>query len=69
MKKGKIIKLTDRGFGFIREDGKPETDKGLFFHSQDVVGTTYNELHEGDVVTYDEVMAEKGPAAKSVTLA
>lgn len=63
---GIIIKLTDRGFGFIREDGKPESDKGVFFHSENVVGTTYNELREGEAVSFEMTDGPKGPAAVNV---
>lgn len=63
---GIIIKLTPRGFGFIREDGKPESDKGVFFHSENVVGTTYNELREGEAVTFEMTDGPKGPSAVNV---
>ena len=44
MATGTIKRLTDKGYGFI-DIGGP---KDLFFHSSAVVGTTFNELREGD---------------------
>ena len=60
-------KVEDRGFGFIALEGQKEGDKGVFFHTEDVVGTTFADLHEGDSVTFDVVEGEKGKAAKNVT--
>ena len=59
-------KVEDRGFGFISRPGEP---KDLFFHSKDVVGTTFEELREGDAVTFDVVQGDKGPAAVKVSKA
>lgn len=63
---GIIKKKTDKGFGFIARDGN---DKDLFFHSNDLVGVTFDELQEGASVTFDVVDTEKGPSAKNVKLA
>ena len=64
--KGTIKKLNDRGFGFITpEDGS----KDIFFHGSDLQGVQFNELKEGDVLTYDTVSSEKGPRATKVALA
>ena len=60
---GTIKKLTDKGFGFItRED----SDKDLFFHATELKGVEYNDLREGDSVTFEVVEADKGPAAVNV---
>lgn len=56
-------KVEDRGFGFISQQGEA---KDLFFHLKDVVGTTFEELKEGDAVTFDVVNGDKGPAAVNV---
>lgn len=61
---GTIKTLTGKGFGFIAREGET---KDLFFHKQDLNGVTFEELREGDVVTFDVVEGEKGPAAKNVT--
>ncbi len=60
---GTIKKLTDKGFGFISAEGQ---DKDLFFHSNSLVGVQFNELHEGDMVSYEVEQSEKGPNAVNV---
>lgn len=64
--KGTIKTKTDKGFGFISRDGEV---KDLFFHSNDLVGVTFDELQVGASVTFEIVNGEKGPAAKNVKLA
>ena len=66
--KGKIARLTDRGFGFITPD--EGGDKDLFFHARSLVdGLQYDSLKEGDVVMYDVEEGDKGLAAVNVRLA
>ena len=60
---GTIKKKTDRGFGFIARDGEA---KDLFFHSKDLSGVTFEELNEGDMVSFEVVDSDKGPSAKNV---
>jgi CspA family cold shock protein len=62
---GTINKLNDRGFGFITPEGE---DKDVFFHRTDLVGSEFNDLNEGDKVTFDKEDSEKGPKAVKVTL-
>lgn len=62
MPEGTIKRLTDRGFGFIDTGG----DKDLFFHSSDLEGVTYDELQEGQRVSYTEGRGPKGPKAENV---
>ena len=64
--KGTIKTLTDRGFGFISREGET---KDLFFHSKDLSGITYEELRQGDTVTFDVVDGPKGPGAVNVARA
>ena len=59
---GTIKKKTDRGFGFIARDGE---EKDLFFHSNDTNGM-FDQLQEGEAVTFDIVNTDKGPSAKNV---
>jgi CspA family cold shock protein len=63
---GKIARVTDRGFGFITPD---EGDKDVFFHAENVVDVEFNDLQEGDAVTFDVEEGPKGPAATNVTKA
>ena len=65
MAEGTIKRLTDKGFGFI-DVGR---EKDLFFHSSSLQGVSYDELREGQKVTFTEAMGQKGPCAENVTLA
>jgi len=62
MAEGTIKRLTDKGFGFI-DTG---SGKDLFFHSSNVEGVSYEELHEGQQVSFTEGRGEKGPMAENV---
>lgn len=63
---GTIKRLTDKGFGFITGEG---LEKDLFFHSNSLVGITFNELKEGDVVTFETEQSPKGLNAVNVQIA
>ena len=63
MKEGTIARLTDRGFGFISQEGE---EKDLFFHSNELQGVEYNDLREGDKVTFEVGEGQKGPNATNV---
>ena len=66
MMKGTIARVTDRGFGFIT----PESgDKDIFFHANELSGITFDELHEGDAVTFELTNGPKGPAATNIARA
>ena len=62
MAEGTLKKLTDKGFGFI----KTATEKDLFFHSSALQGVSFDELHEGQKVTYTAGQGPKGPCAENV---
>ena len=64
--KGTIKTLTDRGFGFIAREGEA---KDLFFHSKELKGVAFNELKQGDEVTFEVVEGEKGLSATNVSRA
>jgi CspA family cold shock protein len=64
MAEGTIKKLTDKGFGFI----KTGSEKDLFFHSSSLQGVSFEQLHEGQKVSYTEGRGPKGPCAESVTV-
>jgi CspA family cold shock protein len=63
MAEGTIKRLTDKGFGFIDTGG----DKDLFFHLSNVEGVRYEDLMEGQRVTFTEGRGPKGPRAENVT--
>lgn len=65
MAEGKIKKLTDKWFGFI----KAGSGKLLFFHSTSLQGVSYEQLSEGQKVTFTEGKGPKGPCAENVRLA
>jgi len=56
--------IADKGFGFITVDGE---EKDLFFHKNEVKGVSYEELKEGDRVSFDKTDSPKGPNATNVT--
>jgi CspA family cold shock protein len=62
MAEGTIKRLTDKGFGFISTGG----NKDLFFHNSNLVGIRFEELHEGQRVSYTEGQGPKGPRAENV---
>jgi CspA family cold shock protein len=62
MSQGTIKRLTDKGFGFI-ENGSG-TD--LFFHMSAVEGVRFEELREGQKVSYNEGRGPKGPRAENI---
>jgi len=64
MAEGTIKRLTDKGFGFI-DNG---TGKDMFFHLTALNGVQYEELQEGQRVTYEEGMGPKGPRAENVQI-
>ena len=66
MPKGKIIRLMDRGFGFI----KTEDETDLFFHRNELEGVEFNSLSEGQEVEFEKGQGRDGrPAAVKVRLA
>jgi cold shock protein len=64
MQEGTIARLTDKGFGFIKVAGQ---EKDLFFHSNELVGVSFDSLREGDKVTFEVADSPKGPNAIKVS--
>lgn len=55
MAKGTIVRVTDRGFGFIKQEDGTE----LFFHRSQVAGNGFDSLTQGQAVTYEKGMSQR----------
>ena len=62
MAEGTIKRITSKGFGFI-ENG---TGTDMFFHSSSLEGVSYDDLQEGQRVSYNVGQGPKGPRAENV---
>jgi len=62
MPQGTIKRLTDKGFGFI-DTG---TGKDIFFHKSNLQSINYEDLKEGQRVSYTEGRGPKGPRAENI---
>lgn len=62
MQEGNIKRLTDRGFGFI------DTGSGsdMFFHMSNLEGCRFEDLREGQKVSFTVGEGPKGPRAENV---
>ncbi|MFA6273473.1 MAG: cold shock domain-containing protein [Candidatus Paceibacterota bacterium] len=65
MQEGTIVRLNN-GFGFIKREGE---EKDLFFHSNELQNVKFEELHEGDKLTFEVADSPKGPNAVKVSKA
>ncbi len=54
--------MTDKNFGFISQEGSDD----LFFHANSLEGVEFDQLKEGDAVTFEVEKTEKGNAAVNV---
>jgi CspA family cold shock protein len=59
---GTIKRLTDKGFGFIASGDGTE----YFFHQSACQGVRYDELREGQRVSFTVGQGPKGPRAENV---
>jgi cold shock protein len=59
---GTIKRLTDKGFGFIAAGDGTE----YFFHQSACQGVRFDELREGQTVTFTIGQGPKGPRAENV---
>lgn len=67
MQNGTVIKKNDRGFGFIKVDGAADGSKDLFFHSNELKNISFEELREGDKVSFEIGDSPKGQNALNVS--
>jgi CspA family cold shock protein len=65
MAEGTIKRLTDKGFGFITPASGPD----IFFHMSNLDAVRFEDLREGQAVTYTLGQGPKGPRAENVKLA
>ena len=64
MQEGTIARVMDKGYGFIAREGE---EKDLFFHANELQDIPFDELKEGDKVTFELEDGPKGPSAVKVT--
>jgi len=57
--------VSDKGFGFVAAADGQE----YFFHQSAVAGGQFDQLREGQAVTFDTGQGPKGPRAENVRLA
>ena len=57
--------VADKGFGFV---SAPDGNE-YFFHQSAVNGVSFDELREGEAVTFQTGQGPKGPRAENVTRA
>jgi CspA family cold shock protein len=61
---GTIKRKTDKGFGFIAAADGTE----YFFHQSGCIGTRFDDLREGQRVSFTVGQGPKGPRAENVKL-
>lgn len=61
---GTIKRITDKGFGFIATGEGTE----YFFHQSACVGTPFDDLREGQAVSFTVGQGPKGPRAEHVNV-
>lgn len=64
MAQGTIKRLTDKGFGFISTDSGDD----VFFHVSALQDVHFDDLQEGQSVTFEMGSGPKGPRAENVRL-
>lgn len=65
--KGKIVTLNEKGFGFLKIEGR---EKGMFFHASGLTGgVKFSELFIGDELSFESIEnGERGECAKGLSL-
>ena len=66
MAQGTVKTVTDKGFGFISQEG---SDKDIFYHENSLEGDlAERKLQAGDVVSFDVEETPKGKNAVNISL-
>lgn len=60
---GIIKTLKENGFGFIKAEGQ---EKDIFFHKDKLVGVSFEDLREGDAVSFETEQSDRGTNAVNV---
>jgi CspA family cold shock protein len=63
MQEGIVATKNEKGFGFIKVEGR---EKDLFFHRNELKNVSFEELREGDKVSFEVGDSPKGPNAVNV---
>ena len=61
---GTIKRITDKGFGFIASEEGTE----YFFHKSACASTPFDQLREGQAVSFTVSQGPKGPRAENVSV-
>ena len=64
MTTGKIVRLMDKGFGFIEVEGKKEN---IFFHMNELQNADFDQLKEGDILEFEIADGKKGENAINIS--
>lgn len=64
MQKGKIVRIMDKGFGFIEIEGQ---EKNLFFHMNELQNVDFDSLNEGDTLEFEVENGPKGENAVNIS--
>jgi CspA family cold shock protein len=64
MATGTIASLRDKGYGFIARPGAARQGSDLFFHRSAVAGDGFDQLREGQQVSYDEEPDPRDPSRR-----
>lgn len=65
MAQGTVARVTDRGFGFIKQ-GQGSED--LFFHSSALQNVSFDDIRQGDRVEYDAEPDPRGRGNRAVNV-
>jgi len=57
--------VSDKGFGFVQTADGTE----YFFHQSACVGVRFDDLREGQALTFDKGQGPKGPRAENIRVA